>query len=159
MNNRFLISEILEMNVTEERHGAAFYQALSETAKHPLIQQKAAEIAKQEHEHEIRFARLRDEFELGESDNMIETEEFQTYLETLSGNKIFPNEDAAITTAARLSDKEALEFALKTEFATLQLLQELKQHIDEAHFSVIDETIHEEEQHINQLETLKRSIA
>ncbi len=158
MTSRFLASEILEMNVTEERHGAAFYQALSESADHPEIQKAAADIAKQEHEHEIRFAQLRDEFELQEVDNMIESEEYQTYIESISGNKIFPNEQAAISTAARLSDKEALDFALKTEVATLQLLNELKRHIDKQHHSVIDETIAEEEHHIQQLEALKLKL-
>ena len=42
MANLFLASEILEMNIAEEQNGAAFYQALSESAQSTALKKSCS---------------------------------------------------------------------------------------------------------------------
>jgi len=158
MANLFLASEILEMNVSEERNGAAFYTALSESAESGILREAAADIAKQEKAHEIRFARLLDEVEDREPEESYPGE-FEAYINSLMRNKMFSDEDAARTMAQKSSDVDAVKFALKTEQATLNLLNELKKHVEGRELEVIDLTIEEEEEHVRQLNSLLEKLA
>lgn len=155
MKNIVLISEILEMNIAEERNGAAFYEALSESAKNAKLRTIAAAISQQEKEHEIKFARMRDEIEEETNNFMPDSEDYESYLGSIIGTKIFPNEDAAIGAAARLTDEQAIKYALRTEQSTLNLLNELKKHVESKYLDIISETIKEEENHIKQLNTIQ----
>jgi rubrerythrin len=158
MANLFLASEILEMNVSEERNGAAFYQALSESAKSKTLRKAAAEIAEQEKAHEIRFAQLLDQVEGREPEESYPGE-FDAYIQSLMRNKMFSSEDAARTMAQNQNDVDAVKFALKTEQATLNLLKELKKHMAEKEMAVIDLTIEEENDHVKQLNQLLLELA
>ena len=71
---------------------------------------------------------------------------------------MFEDEDHAILLAKSKTDKEALEFALRTEQATLDLLNELKKHIDISELPFVELTIEEEEEHVEQLNELLGSL-
>ncbi len=157
MANLFLASEILEMNISEEKNGAIFYQTLSETAKSKKVREVAAEIAKQEQMHEKRFMELLEEVEERHPQESYPGE-FDAYVNNLLRNKMFPDEKAARTKAQNKSDKEAVEFALNTEHATLNLLNELKKHVDPKELKVINLTIEEEKDHINRLTDLLKEL-
>lgn len=157
MANLFLASEILEMNISEEKNGAIFYQTLSETAKSMKVREVAADIAKQEQVHEKRFLELLEEVEERHPQESYPGE-FDAYVNNLMRNKMFPNEEAARAVAQNKSDKEAVEFALHTEHATLNLLNELKKHVDPKELKVINLTIEEEKDHINRLTDLLNEL-
>ena len=157
MQSKFLAVEILEINIIEERNGAAFYTTLAESADSALLQKAAAAIAEQEKEHEIRFARLRDELE-SDAENLPETDEYETYLNNLLGNRIFPDEDAAVNAVASMDDKTAVKYALRTEHATLKLLEELKKQVNPDALEIIEMVASEEHQHIAQLESLLEQL-
>ena len=155
MANLFLASEILEMNIAEEQNGAAFYQALSESAQSTALKKAAHEIAEQEMMHEKRFAQLLAEVEHREPEESYPGE-FDAYIQSLMRFKMFPDKESAIAEANQLDDIPAVEYAIKTEQATLNLLNELKKHID-SHV-IIDLTINEEKDHIEQLNQILKSI-
>jgi rubrerythrin len=157
MANLFLASEILEMNVTEERNGAAFYLALSESAKSNKLRLAAATIAEQEKMHEQRFARLLQETEQRNPDESFPGE-YDAYLQSLIRYKMFSDEEDARAAAVSQSDTEAVKFALTTEQATLGLLNELIRHVDSNEKKVVNLTIEEENQHVAQLKSLLREI-
>lgn len=157
MANLFLASEIIEMNIIEERNGAAFYAALAEATSNPKLRDAVAKIATQEKMHEIRFTQLLEKLEKAEPQESYPGE-YDAYLQSLLRNKMFSDEDDAIASASNLSDKEAIEFALRTEHATLNLLQELKKHIDERDLGVVQETIAEEQNHVKELEAILKQI-
>ncbi len=150
MANLFLAHEIIAMNVIEERNGAAFYQALAETAEDHSLRTAAAAIAKQEKAHETRFAKMLDTLEAPEFSESY-AGEYEAYIMQLWQNKMFTDEQDAIDSAASFDDHTAVEFALQTEEATLNLLRQLIQHIDARDLAVVQETITEEEEHIEQL--------
>jgi rubrerythrin len=157
MANLFLASEILEINVEEERNGAAFYTALAEKSKNKLVKSTAEDIAKQERMHEKRFQDLLGRVEHRESEEQYPGE-FTAYIDALKGNRIFNDPEHAEETAKNVSDIEALQLALKTEYATLKLLRELRRHIDEGEVQYVDLTIEEEETHVNQLNQLLEKL-
>ncbi len=157
MANLFLASEILEINVEEERNGAAFYSALAEKSENKLVKSAARDIASQERMHEKRFQDLLDRVEFRESDEQYPGE-FSAYIDALKGNRIFNDPAHAEETAQSVSDVEALQLALKTEYATLKLLRELRRHIDEQEAQYVDLTIEEEEDHVHQLNQLLEKL-
>jgi len=157
MANLFLASEILEMNVQEERNGAAFYQRLSQRSTDPRIKKETAEIAQQEKHHEALFAKMLEECEPAEP---VETYpgEYDGYLQALLKNKMFSDEQDAEEKATGWSDREALSYALKTEQATLNLLKELSKHIDPRELPLIQATVDEEENHCQVLTELLHTL-
>ena len=159
MANLFFASEILEMNVTEERNGAAYYQALSESAQSQTLRDTAAQIAQQEKHHEERFKSMLEK--LGKPPLRESYEgEYGAYVQALLDDKVFPDDEAAAEMAKSIkSDLEAVEIALSMEQKTLLLLGELRKHIDPKEVSYIDATIGEEQLHLVQLTALKDQLA
>ena len=158
MANLFLANEILEMNIAEERNGAAYYAALSEFANSKKLRLAAAEISQQEKMHERRFIRLLEETEQREAEESFPGE-YEAYIESLMRNKMFSDEDGARAEAMRQTDLQAVQFALKTERATLNLLNELKKQVEPREMAVVNLTIEEEEQHVTQLEGLLKELS
>ncbi len=157
MANLFLASEILEMNVQEERNGAAFYSRLAEKSAHPLVKKQAAEIAEQERHHEALFGRMLQECEPVEPHEAYPGE-YDAYRQALLKNKMFADEQDAMEKAEQWTDQEALAFALKTEQATLNLLKELTKHIDPRELPLIQVTVDEEANHVKVLNELLQKI-
>lgn len=152
MKNQILAVEILELVVREESNGAAFYEALAESSRNNNVKELGAQLAEEEKAHEITFARMQDELEITSETSFDEDGEFNTYIETLAGTRIFANEDAAVTTAARLNDREAVKFALKIERATINLYNELLQVADKQASEIVKKALDEENKHITMLE-------
>jgi rubrerythrin len=156
MANLFLAAEILEMNVTEEHNGAAFYQQVAAKSTNPLIKKQAAEIAESEKHHEAQFQNMLAGLERPEPRESYPGE-YDAYVQALLKNKMFDDEEDARQKAGQWSDREALEYALKTEEATLTLLRELCKHIDAKELVIVKVTMDEEENHIRVLrDVLKR---
>ncbi len=158
MADLFVASEIVAMNVTEERNGYEFYKALAATAKTQKLREAARRIAEQEKRHEERFRRWLDE--LGEHQP---TEsyagEYDAYVKALLSNTTFTDEEAARKAAERAeTDARAVEIALQMEKNTLLLLQELRKHIPEKDLKLVDETVREEEDHLVELSQLKDEL-
>ncbi|NOZ56580.1 MAG: ferritin family protein [Calditrichaeota bacterium] len=158
MANLFVASEIVAMNVTEERNGYEFYKALAATAKTQKLREAARRIAEQEKRHEERFRRWLDE--LGEHQP---TEsypgEYDAYVKALLSNTTFTDEEAARKAAEGAeTDARAVEIALQMEKNTLLLLQELRKHIPEKDLKLVDETVREEEDHLVELSQLKDEL-
>jgi len=159
MPNLFYASEILQMNVTEERNGAAYYQALSESARTETLREMAAQIAQQEKQHEERFASMLeglDKPRIRES----RPGEYDDYVKALLDDRIFPDDEAAAEMArSEESDLEAVETALSMEQKTLLLLNELRKFVAAREVSYIDAAIDEEKAHLVQLTELKKKLS
>jgi rubrerythrin len=157
MANLFVASEILEMNVAEERNGAAYYAALSESAQNEKLRKAAAEISQQEKNHEKRFIDLLDQVRQREPEESYPGE-FDAYIKPLMGNRMFPDEEAARKAAKSKSDADAVKLALKTEEATLNLLNALKKHIEPDEMKYVNLTIQEEEDHVTRLNEILQEL-
>lgn len=150
-------AEILQINISEEINGAAFYAALAETAKSIKVAAAAEEIAEQEKFHAQRFDKLRDRLQTDEQD-IVPPKIKDDYLKWIGEQAMFTTEDAARVLAQGKSDREAVEFALKVERAAITLLTELKKYMCSCDWDVVDMTIDEEKVHIQQLNRLLNEL-
>lgn len=157
MANLFFASEIVKMNITEEKNGAAYYTSLSNSAKSKALRKEAARIAEQEKMHEKLFTELSER--LGEP-TVDETYpgEYQQYVDALLNRKIFPDEDSAVKMASEKSDVDAVNLAIETERNTLLLLEELRKHVPDNELKYVDETINEERQHLIDLNKILEKL-
>ncbi len=157
MANLFVASEILQINIAEEKNGAAFYGTLANTAKSKTLRKAAAEIAVQEKNHEKIFTDLLEKVREREPQETYPGE-FDAYIKALMGNKMFDNEEIARETAKSKSDEEAVKLAIQAEKATLKLLNELKQHVEKEEEKYVLLTIQEEEDHVTQLNEILEKL-
>ena len=157
MANLFLASEILEVNISEEINGAAFYAAVAECAQNELLKKTAAQIAEQEKDHASRFCDLRDEIKKKEPSELY-SKGRDEYLSWITNSKMFADRDAAEILARSKSDEETVRFALKIEEASLTLLRELETHVDKTGRGVVRLTIEEEKQHVQLLSALMEKM-
>jgi rubrerythrin len=157
MANLFVASEILEINIAEERNGAAYYGALAHSAKSKVLREAAAEIAAQEKTHEKRFTELLEQVRQREPQETYPGE-FDAYIKALMGNKMFDSEENARETASSKSDTEAVKLAIETEEATLKLLNALKEHVDKDELTYVLQTIEEEEEHVTRLNEILEQL-
>ncbi len=151
-------SEILDINISEEVNGAAFYSALAETATSIKVAAAAEEIAEQEKIHAQRFAKLKERLSKEEPDNRIPPGERDDYLKWIGERAMFTTEDAARQLAQEKTDREAVEYALKIERAAIQILTELKKYVCSCDWDVVDMTIDEEKGHVQQLNRLLNEL-
>ena len=159
MANLFLASEIVAMNVTEEKNGYEFYTALCKTARSQKLRETAARIAQQEKRHEERFRKWLDELEPHEPTESYPGE-YDAYVKALLRNKTFPDEEAARKMAQEAeTDLRAVEIALQMEKNTLLLLQELRKHVPEKDLAFVDATVREEEDHLAELTDLRDQLS
>ena len=158
MANLFVASEIIAMNVTEEKNGYEFYQALSQSAHSQKLREAASRIAKQEKRHEERFRKWLDELEPHQP-NESYPGEYDAYVKALLRNKTFPDDEAARKMALEAeTDLSAVEIALQMEKNSLLLLQELRKHVPEKDLAFVDATVREEEDHLAQLTDLREEL-
>jgi rubrerythrin len=157
MANLFLASEILEVSISEEINGAAFYAAVAESAQNEILKKTAAELSEQEKNHATRFYGLQEELKKTEPSTLY-TRGRDEYLNWIVNSKIFTDSDTAEILARSKSDEETIQFALKVEEASLTLLRELETHVDEDGRHVVQLTIEEEEQHVQLLTDLMKKI-
>ncbi len=158
MASLFIASEIVAMNVTEERNGYEFYKTLAANAKTQKLRDAARRISEQEKRHEQRFRRWLEE--LGEHQPVESYPgEYDAYVKALLSNTTFTDEEAARKAAAEAeTDAKAVEVALQMEKNTLLLLQELRKHIPEKDLRLVDETVREEEDHLVELTQLRNEL-
>ena len=157
MANLFLASEILEINIIEERNGAAYYISLSESTKNKELAKAAAEIAEQEKTHEKRFTKMLDQVRAREPEESY-AGEFNSYIQALMNEKMFPDEEAARIAAMNKSDEDAIYIALKTEEATLKILNSLKENVDSSEMKYVDLTVKEEQDHVARLNQILKNL-
>ena len=157
MANLFVASEILEINIAEEKNGVAYYGTLANSAKSEVLRKAAAEIAAQEKTHEKRFTELLEKVREREPQETYPGE-FDAYIKALMGNKMFDNEENARETAKSKSDVDAVKLAIQTEEATLKLLHELKKHVEKDELKYVLLTIEEEEDHVTQLNEILKAL-
>lgn len=158
MADLFVASEIVAMNVTEEKNGYEYYTALAQSAQTQKLREAARRIAQQEKRHEERFQKWLSEMDEHEPFESYPGE-YDAYVKTLLENRTFPGDEAARRMASEAAtDLEAVEIALQMEKNTLLLLQELRRHIQEKDLAFVDATVREEEDHLIQLSELKKDL-
>lgn len=132
------IRDLLRLAITEERLGGVFYASLAERFAEQDLGGMFDELARQEHAHQQRFARM---------------------LEDLGGPSTSPprgglladEADARARADTAPSAVEAIDLANRLEREALMVLHELSGGVSQAHSPLLAEIVAEEQEHLKAL--------
>ena len=149
MSKMFQIAELVQVGIDDEKSGVAFYSALAEKVKDPELRKTFADLAEQERYHQRRFEQMLKD--MGGEYKPAETypDEYLAYVHTLTTQRAFPDEQAAIKAAADCADDlSAVDLSLRFERDTLILMNEMRGMVREQDRKIVDELIGEEQSHL-----------
>jgi rubrerythrin len=157
MAEQFEVSEIVKVAIEDERTGVTFYSALAE--KTDKLKDIFADLAEQERHHQRRFEQMLEQ--LGGHQPMEEYPgQYMAYLQTLTSDRAFPDEQAALRKAEQCKDDaEALSIASRFERDTLILMNEMRGLVSDKHRAVVDELTKEEQEHLVTLAEARKNLA
>lgn len=148
-------SELLELAVSIEKNGAAFYQALAEKTQDKSPQAIYEHLAAEEIKHEQTFR------------GMLATvgsyqppedyaEDYRLYLKSLADSSVFTSVAQARQKATRASSQaEALDIGIQAEKDSILFYNEMQNLVKPADQPTILDIINQERAHLHQLSQLK----
>ncbi len=151
--------DLLETAVQIEKNGAAFYDAMAQSAREESVRVMASFFAGEERKHLEIFQEMLSS--VGEP-QPVETYpgEYLLYVKALADQHIFTKEQDAQELAGKAaSDTEAIGFALGIERDSLLFYSEMKNFIRKSTQEVMDKIIEEERKHLRQFAELKKQIS
>lgn len=154
----FRPSQIFEMAAQFEKKGEEFYTKLAEKTRAPEIKKSFGFLARQEALHNSKFLRMSAEIK----DSEVE-QEYST--DILSGiQAMFDEYKQAVLNMSRLSEierfkaEEFLGIALRTEEASINFFEKMREVHTERFAAVLDRIIAEEKDHRKMLVRLQQAI-
>lgn len=154
----FSIREVIEMAVSTERSGQAFYQTASKLAKENNLKELFRYLAEEEEKHLKTFQNFYNTLNEKPEITPYNWEEAKLYLEVLVDSKFFADPDAAINLAKEAKDEleviySAIEFEKDTLLFFYQILEMIKSQ------ELVKEIIEQEKKHIQRLSTMKSKLS
>jgi len=148
MAELFEVAELVKVAVEDERTGVAFYSAMAKKVKDEQMRKTFAELAEQEKFHQRRFEQM-----LADLGGVRQGEEYPgeylAYLQALTGDRAFPDEQTALQMVKECKDDHAaLALASRFERDTLMLMNEMRRLVPERDKPVVDELASEEQAHL-----------
>lgn len=158
MSISFSISELINIAVSIERRGVAFYDTMSKSTENQAARDSFYYLADMEREHVKIFQRL-----LGEVDKYhvsgSYSGEYVAYLQALVDSSVFTDEMATSEMVTRAgSDIEALELAIGAERDSILFYYEMREIIPQQAHTTVNKIITEEKSHLRQLSELKKKL-
>lgn len=152
----FAANDILQFAIGMEENGATFYRKAAEQAEKSDVKKLFLHLAAEEEEHQKMFEKF-----LAQSGEYEPIEqypgEYLAYLHDYINGKatsVFFTEDSNSLKA--LDVASALDFAMKSEMASILYYTELKQFVNEHDQKTIEAIIAEERKHVSQLSETKK---
>lgn len=147
----FSAAEALEMAMTIEKSGEAFYKAIAARTTDAGARALFEELAVQEQHHYAAFQKLAGHAQSAPPPGM-EYDQYDLYLKATLDNALFSGPDKAIAAAQQAQDqKQALRAAIGFEKDTLVFFYDLRDMVGEADYPIIDAIIKEEKTHLRRL--------
>jgi len=154
-------SDLIEVALSIERNGVAYYISLAESATNASLKDTYNHLADMELEHIKIFQHMLDlagKYQLpyaGEA-----AEEYEQYLKALVDSTVFTDDKVARQMAQKASrPAEAIQLALGAEKDSILFYSEMRDLVPKQDRPIIDKIINEEKSHIRQLSSLKREFA
>lgn len=150
--------ELAQIAIGIEKNGAAFYDALTKSAKDTMAQGIYKSLADKEREHIKIFQNMLNQ--LGDYQPPEDyTEEYDLYLRALVDSTIFSNDQVAREMAEKAgSDAEAVQVGLGAEKDSILFYSEMQDLVRRTDREVINNIIEEEKSHLRHLVSLKKSL-
>ncbi|MFA5156731.1 MAG: ferritin family protein [Candidatus Omnitrophota bacterium] len=158
MGNIFAASEIVEIGIQIEKNGRDFYNVLCRKSK----DQNAVEVFKflsgEEEKHIQVFKSILETTEKYEPPQAY-ADEYFAYMNVLASEYVFTQKDKGAEMAGKIkSDKEAVEIGIGFEKDSIIFYEGMKKAVPEYNVSIVEELIHQEQKHLQQLVKLKEKI-
>jgi len=155
----FSIREVVEMAISTEKSGRAFYQTASKLAKEKSLEELFRYLAEEEGKHLQTFQGFYDTLKEGPETTPYNWEEAKLYLKALVDSRFFTRPDQAINLAKEAkSELEALNSAINFEKDTLLFFYEMLEVIKLGDRNLVKKIIEEEKKHVRRLSTLKGKL-
>ncbi len=155
----FNVAELVKIGVEDEKTGVAFYTAVAEKVQSDKLKALFADLADQEKHHQERFEKMLEELGGVRTSQEEYPGEYMEYLRTLTDERAFPDEDAAVAKAEQCSsDAQAVDLASRFERDTLILMNEMRGLVPEMDRAIVQELAREEQQHLVQLAEARKLL-
>ncbi|HBT46867.1 MAG TPA: rubrerythrin [Peptococcaceae bacterium] len=150
----FRASEVFNFAIAIEKKGRTFYRAMAAAAKDDRARQLFQRLAQEEEQHVLDFARLAEgvgSYDPPES----YPGEYDAYMEALVNSHVFSRDlDPEALAEEILSDKEALDLAIRFEKDSLLFFAGLRNLVSQTEVRFIDELLRQERRHLCELHSL-----
>jgi len=159
MNIFFSVREVVEMAISTERSGQAFYQTASKLAREKSLEELFRYLAEEEEKHLKTFQGFYDTLKEGPETTPYNWEEAKLYLKALVDSRFFIGPDKAINLAKEAkSELEVIDLAINFEKDTLLVFYEMLQIVKPGDGDLVKRIIEEEKEHVRSLSTMKGKL-
>ena len=156
----FSMREVVEMAITTERSGQAFYQTAAKQVKEKSLKELFQYLAEEEAKHLKTFQALYNALKGKPEPTPYNWEEAKLYLQALVDSRFFAGPDKAIKLAKEAtSELEAVNSAINFEKDTLLFFYQTLELIKSQDQELVRKIIEEEKKHIRRLSTMKSELA
>jgi rubrerythrin len=153
------MQEVIEMAITTERSGQAFYQTASKLARENKLRKLFQYLAEEEKKHLKTFQDLYDTLKEKPEITPYNWEEAKLYLEALVDSRFFAGPDKAINLAKEAKDElEVIYAAIEFEKDTLLFFYQILEMIKPQKHELVKKIIEEEKRHIQRLSIVKSKL-
>lgn len=147
--------ELLEMAMGIEENGGAFYQAMAEKTKPDNVRAMYNHLVIEEKKHQSTFHTMLKSLGHYEPAETYKGE-YMNYLKALADNAVFSSvEEAQRKAAATTSEVEAIDLGIQAEKDSILFYDGMRNFVQPADSTVIQNIIDEERLHLNQLSELR----
>lgn len=156
MSIAFSGSELVEIAISVEKTGAAFYNALAKSTGNSAARTSFQHLADMEREHIRVFQGMLGAVASQEG----RPEEYTYYLRALVDTAVFPNESAASEKASMIkSEGDAITLAVGAEKDSILFYYEMRDLLPVHEQALVDKVIAEEKSHLRYLAELSKKLA
>lgn len=156
----FSMQEVIEMAITTERSGQAFYQTASKLARENKLRKLFQYLAEEEKKHLKTFQDLYNTLKEKPEITPYNWEEAKLYLEALVDSRFFAGPDKAINLAKEAKDElEVIYAAIEFEKDTLLFFYQILEMIKPQKHELVKKIIEEEKRHIQRLSIVKSKLS
>lgn len=155
----FTGKEMMKMAVRTEESGYDFYMEAADKSESEDLRGLFRYLAGEEVKHKELYKKLMDSIEDKPQAGLVDQEELDQYIRTMTDSEFFLGGDKSINLAAKAADDmEALKFAIAFEKDTLLFFYQLREMVQKSARDAVDKVIREEKKHIQQLSDMKKSL-
>lgn len=159
MSTFLLASEILEIAISIERRGIAFYDVMAKSVQNDETRNVFQQLVQMEQYHVKIFQDMLDEADKYEP-TQVNSKEYDAYIQALGENAIFTDDMITSEMATKVeSDIETLELAISAEKDAILFYYEMKEVLPQRVHPSVNRIITEEKSHLRQLSELKKNSA
>jgi len=148
----FAAAQALEMAVSIEKNGAAFYTSAAERTEDRELSELFAELAGREEAHRQVFEGMAERVEPASRPTESDVGDYASFLEVALDHAVFSGQDKALRMAEEADTRaEALRAAMGFEKDTMLFYYDLREMVAEKDREIISEVIQEEKKHLRRL--------